>query len=251
MNNPKVLLAGETWITQATHIKGVDSFTTSSLESGAEAFIKVLTDDGFCTVDHLMGHDVPKDFPASADALSAYDVIVLSDIGSRSFLLHPDTWLSGKPTVDRLELLRDWVKGGGGFAMVGGYLSFQGLDGAARYGTSALADVLPAVLQERDDCVEVPAGATPVVEAGHEIVDGMPPDWPILLGYNRFRPRPGADIVCTLNGDPLLTVMEAGQGRSLAWASDMGPHWCPDTFTSWAGFRNLWRGAVTWLSRSN
>lgn len=246
----RVLLVGETWITHATHIKGVDSFTTNSLESGADAFIAALADDGFCEVTHLMGHDVPRKFPDSLAGLSEYDVIILSDIGSRSFALHPETWSAGVPKVDRLAVLRDWVNGGGGLGMVGGYLSFQGLSGAARYRSSAIADVLPVMLEEWDDCVEVPAGSVPTVVMEHDITRGVPADWRPLLGYNKLRARPGADVLCTLDGQPLLTVMTSGQGRSLAWASDMGPHWCPEAFTQWDGFRELWRGAVAWLCGS-
>lgn len=250
MVKPKVLLAGETWITQSTHIKGVDSFTTSTLESGAGEFISALTDDGFCEVNHLMGHDVPQRFPDSMSDLGRYDVVILSDIGSRSILLHPDTWTKSLPTVNRLSLLRDWVLAGGGLGMIGGYLSFQGLDGAARYADSPLADILPAIMSQGDDCVEVPEGAEPRVTTEHAIVHGMPAPWPKLLGYNRLRPREGATVACTIGDDPLLCIGSAGKGRVLAWASDMGPHWCPPTFTHWAGYSTLWRRSITWLSQA-
>ena len=250
MSRVKVLLVGETWITQSIHIKGVDSFTTSSLESGADAFIDALTADGFAEVDHLMGHDVAKKFPDSLSVLSGYDAIIISDIGRRSFELHPDTWYSGIPKVDRLALLHDWVKDGGGLGMVGGYLSFQGLNGAARYRGSAIADVLPVIMQEWDDCVEVPVGTVPKVVRDHEITCRIPPDWRPLLGYNKLRARPGCDVLCTVDDHPLLAVGTAGCGRSLAWASDMGPHWCPEAFSNWEGFRELWRGAIRWLSGS-
>jgi len=43
----------------------------------------------------MPGHAVPTDFPAS---LAEYDVVVLSDIGADSLLLHPDTFLRGRRT---------------------------------------------------------------------------------------------------------------------------------------------------------
>ena len=58
-------------------------------------------------------------FPASLDALQAYDAVILSDIGSNSILLHPDVWLKSQTFPNRLKLLRDWVSKGGSLAMIG------------------------------------------------------------------------------------------------------------------------------------
>ena len=35
----RVLLAGESWISQATHYKGFDSFSSTTFHTGADAFI--------------------------------------------------------------------------------------------------------------------------------------------------------------------------------------------------------------------
>jgi uncharacterized membrane protein len=42
--------------------------------------------------------------------------------------------------------------------------------------------------------------------------------------------------------------MQVEQGRTLAWASDIGPHWCPVGFAEWAGYARLWNNAVNWLA---
>ena len=44
---------------------------------------------------------------------------------------------------NRLKLIREYVRGGGGLAMIGGYFSFQGINGGARYRGTAVEEVLP------------------------------------------------------------------------------------------------------------
>ena len=39
----RVLLCGESWVTHSVHVKGVDSFTTSSYTEGADYLRGVLT----------------------------------------------------------------------------------------------------------------------------------------------------------------------------------------------------------------
>ena len=47
-------------------------------------------------------------------------------------------------------------------------------------------------------------------------------------------------------GHPLLVVGEAGRGRSAAWTTDIGPHWLPNEFLRWDGFRTLWCNLIGW-----
>lgn len=61
----------------------MDSFTTSSYVVGVEPLRRALESRGH-QVAHLPAHLVPARFPADADALAAYDVVVLSDIGANS-----------------------------------------------------------------------------------------------------------------------------------------------------------------------
>ena len=37
------------------------------------------------------------------------------------------------------------------------------------------------------------------------------------------------------------------EGRTLAWTTDMGPHWLPQEAIDWAGFVPLWRNLLGWL----
>lgn len=42
--------------------------------------------------------------------------------------------------------------------MIGGYLSFTGIDGRARFGMSPLASVLPVTMLDRDDRIQPGGG---------------------------------------------------------------------------------------------
>src|SRR3712207_356797 len=120
----RVLLVGETWVTSETHYKGFDPFGSVTLASGAGPLLAAMAGRDV-DIDHLAAHDAPEHFPLTVSGLDPYDVVVLSDIGANSLLLHPDTWRLGQKRPNRLKLLAGWVRDGGGLAMAGGYLRFQ------------------------------------------------------------------------------------------------------------------------------
>jgi uncharacterized membrane protein len=245
----KVLLAGESWTTHEIHIKGRASFTQGGYGEGASQLVQLAAEVGH-TVEHLPNELVPARFPRSAGDLGAYDVVVLSDLPSDSLLLD-DRVMAGEPSVDRLQLLADYVHGGGGLIMVGGYMSFSGHSGQARYGSTVLADVLPVRMSVGDDRAERPAGVEPKVTApDHETVAGLPDSWPLVLGYNQFTAKPEATVVATVGSDPLLVTGEAGAGRVAAYASDLSPHWASNAFMAWPGLGRLWNGLLTWAAGS-
>ncbi|MFV2065076.1 MAG: glutamine amidotransferase [Chloroflexota bacterium] len=244
----KVLIAGESWVTHSIHQKGFDSFTTTSYEEGVGPLRAALEGAGF-TVDYLPNHVAATDFPETADELSAYGVVILSDIGVNTLLLHPETFEHSIPRPDRIAAIGGYVAAGGGLVMVGGYLTFQGIDGKARWAGTPVEDALPVTMKETDDRVEVSSGVAPsVLMADHPIVSGLPETWPLLLGYNRVRPRSGADLVVTVGDDPLIVAGTHGRGRSVAFTSDCGPHWCPPPFVSWDGYAAMWSQLVGWTA---
>ena len=243
----RILLAGESWSTTAIHTKGFDSFFTSSYEEGGGAFIAALEREGH-DVEFMPNHVASERFPATADELAAYDVVVLSDIGANTLLLPPRVFAHGQAMPDRLAALADWVRGGGSLLMVGGYLSFQGIEAKANYRATALADVLPVVMEVGDDREETPHGVRPHVVARHAAVARVAPELPPILGYQRFTMRPAAETLIAVDGRPLLVVGRAGEGRVAAFASDMGPHWLPPEFLAWDGYDPLWQDLVAWLA---
>ena len=248
MTNIRVLLAGESWVSTSTHLKGWDFFSATAYETGVAYLQEALANTGV-ELTHLPNHLADTQFPNSHDGLAQYHVIILSDIGANTLLLHPDTWRHGRPTPNRLRLLKEWVAQGGGLAMCGGYYSFAGIYGAARYHRTPVEEVLPVDILPYDDRLETPEGANPeVVELEHPILAGMPAPWPVLLGFNEVTMKSNAQLLVKVAEHPLLAVQAFSRGRTLAWTSDIGPHWCPEPFARWDGYPRLWLQAIEWLA---
>ncbi len=248
MTDIRVLLAGESWVSSSTHSKGWDFFSSTVYEVGIESLEKALAVPGF-QFEHMPSHLAATRFPLTLDDLNKYDVILLSDIGANTLLLHPDTWLRGQSMPNRLKLLKQWVENGGGLAMCGGYLSFAGIYGSAKYYRTAIEDILPVNIHTFDDRVEVPEGVViDVVQPNHAVLHGISGAWPLLLGYNELVPKPDAQLLAKVGDHPLLATRTVGQGRTLIWASDIGPHWCPQPFLNWPGYALLWQQALRWLA---
>ena len=244
----RVLLAGESWVSATSHNKGWDFFSSTAYETGIRNLEAALAGSEI-ELEHLPGHLVPERFPLDVDGLAEYHVVVLSDIGANSLLLHPDTWVAGKTRPNRLKLLKRWVEEGGGLAMCGGYYSFAGIYGAAKYYRTPIEELLPVRIHPFDDRVEAPEGLDPQVAApDHPVLRGVRGPWPALLGLNELELKEEGTLIATAGGHPLLAVAERGRGRVLAWASDIGPHWCPEGFTTWDGYASLWRNAFAWLA---
>jgi uncharacterized membrane protein len=243
----RVMVVGESWLVHRTHQKGFDQFTDTVFEAGVEP-LKTALEAGGHEVVWMPAHEAQEGFPQHPDGLSGVDVLILSDIGANTLLLHPDTWLKGVPTPNRLKLIRDWTREGGALAMCGGYYSFQGINAGAFYHGTPIEEVLPVAISPYDDRVEVPEGASAqVLDPDHPVLNGVVGEWPLLLGYNRVVADAGATVLANINGDPLLVVGETAEGRTLAWTSDVGPHWCPEPFVSWDGYATLWDQSVSWL----
>lgn len=249
MSNIKVLLAGESWVSNSTHFKGWDFFSSTVYETGFVYLQKALVSAGM-NFTHMPSHEAAEMFPLSLEALGHYDVIILSDIGANTLLLHPETWLRGKSMPNRLDLLKKYVENGGGLAMCGGYLSFAGIYASAKYYRTPIEEVLPVNLYTFDDRVETPQGThIEVIEPNHPILKGIEGEWPDLLGFNELVLKKEAQLLAKVGSYPLLAVHSFGKGRTLAWASDIGPHWCPEAFASWEGYTRLMVQSVEWLAK--
>lgn len=156
-----------------------------------------------------------------------FDVVMLSDYPARRL-----------SDVAQQEVVRR-VEDGAGLLMVGGWTSFTGKGG--NYGASRLAPLLPVVCGTGDDRRNVHSGMWfEAVERDHPILHGLDIDSPpVLCGYNAVTVSPDATLVAqgrmvacrggvaTL-GDavPLLATRTVGKGRSVAYTSDLVPHWC-------------------------
>jgi uncharacterized membrane protein len=59
----------------------------------------------------------------------------------------------------------------------------------------------------------------------HMITEGLPDEWPHLLGYQLVESKETAQTLAVVDDDPLLVVGCHGKGRCVAYMTDIGPHW--------------------------
>jgi len=255
VSQKKVLLVGETWISRATHMKGFDEFSSTTFHNGAVDFLAAVRNSGV-SIDQLPAHEVPGSFPRTEAELQAYSVIILSDIGSNSLLLSNATWLESAQGPNAIDALNSWVKSGGALLMVGGYLSFQGFQAIANFANTSIGEVLPVEIQMVDDRVESPQGYQMEFHEEHQITNSLRKSTvsnkssiPMLLGYNRTKLAPDSQVLLSINSDPLVAIREVGLGRSAVWTSDIGPHWCPQSFIKWSGYELLMGNLLKWLAK--
>ena len=244
----KILIAGESWTSHTIHIKGFDTFTTSKYEEGVKWFKEGLEKNGV-EVDYIPNHLAPEKFPVTLEELKKYDVVFLSDIGSNTLLLPDQVFAKGMKVPNRCELLKEYVNDGGAFVMIGGYMSFTGVDAKTRYGETAVKDILPVKLLDKDDRQELPQGVNPKKVKEHKIFKGIDEEFPYFLGYNKtIGCSEIGEILAEINGDPFIAAGNFGKGKSLAFTSDFAPHWGSMEFVEWKYYDKLWLNIISWLT---
>jgi uncharacterized membrane protein len=244
----KVLIAGESWTSFTTHVKGADTFQTSVYEEGVAWLREAVEGAGFEVV-YVPNHHAQDRLPFTADEYGEYAAVILSDIGSNTLLLPSATFAKSAKRPNRCAAIRDYVGNGGALIMIGGYMSFSGIDGKARYGATALAEVLPVSCLPVDDRREHSEGIAPRVVKGHPLVEGIDGAWPCLLGYNKTEAKPEGEVVVEIDGDPLIAAGDFGRGRSAVFTSDCSPHWAPPEFISWKHYRTIWENMLNYVVR--
>lgn len=244
----KVLLAGESWMSFTTHVKGFDSFYTSVYETG-EKYIKAALEEGGYEFCFLPNHLAGEQFPFTMEELKEYDLVILSDIGANTLLLPAKTFSESCIMPNRCNLLRDYVLQGGALLMVGGYMTFSGIDGKGKWGDTAVQEVLPVKVLSVDDRMEHCEGVRPVTVVNHEVLEGIGEEWPRVLGYNRTEVKPEACVVATVCRDPFIALGEYGEGRSAVFTTDCAPHWAPPEFCEWSGYNRLFQNLAAWLTK--
>lgn len=245
----KLLFVGESWVIHMIHTKGYDSFTSTKYEEGATYLLQCLRESDI-DVDYLPSHEVQIRFPKTVEELNQYDAIVLSDIGSNTFLLRNETFYEMQIIPNALELIKSFVAGGGGFLMIGGYLSFTGIEGKANYKHTVLADVMPVDMSDSDDRVELPQGVRPVTIKENKITSGLK-DWPPFLGYNRFTAKKDAEVLATIQDDPFIVTGHYGKGKTACFASDCAPHWGSPEFVHWTNYKTIWVRLLQSISKKS
>lgn len=244
----KILLAGESWMSYTTHVKGFDSFYTSVYESGEKYIKKALEEAGY-EVDFMPNHLCLDGFPFTLEELSAYSCIILSDIGANTLLLPTATFSKGRRMPNRCNLIRDYVKEGGALLMVGGYMTFAGIDGKGKWHDTAVQEVLPVEVFTVDDRTEFCEGIVPVsVDKAHPILKGIEGEWPHVLGYNKTVLKEGATLVAKIGEDPFIACMDCGKGKTAVITTDCAPHWAPVEFCEWEHYNRLFGQIADFIS---
>ena len=167
-----------------------------------------------------------------------------------------------------LPALRDYVKNGGAFAMVGGEQSF----GEARYGQTALAEILPVdavdglgIASESfrprltGEGRRHPVTSLAPGEAANESAWGALPPLPDVNRTRVLTAGTGARVLLEsptvmVEGRPapVVAVREVGSGRSLAVTTDSSWFWgfmAAEEGGSNRAYQRFWNNALRWLVR--
>jgi len=252
MERIKVLFAGEAGYMLTSIFKGFNSIEIGKYFERGKYFINALVENDI-EVNYIPTNKVAEEFPWSLDEMKKFNVIVVSDVGSDTFLISSRT-MEGEKTPNRLKLIEEFVSEGGGFLMWGGYLSFTGLYGKGFYKNTLIEKILPVNLMTTDDRVEVPEGFLPkILLKDHPILNGITEKWQgWFLSYNRLIAKEGADVIAVIEeygGDPFLAAWEYGKGRTLASAVDCEYHGAALSFLKWEYSKKLYANMVKWLAK--
>ena len=223
------------------------------IEVAAEKILNAWRKNPRFEVSYLTGWDALAQFPETSEALHRYDVVLLSDVDSDSLVLYPSERSNRAPMgPNRLKSIREFVRQGGALVMIGGYSTFTGRHNAGNYHGTPVEEALPVnCLAMNDDRMETPEGVTvEVKQPDHAILRGI--EWspgPIFNGYNRLEVKKGAQVLACIKetSDPLVVVWTFGKGRSMAFASDIAPHWGAG-FQEWKYYEQFWEQALGWLA---
>ena len=155
------------------------------------------------------------------EELKNFDVVFFDDFSHRAYF---------NPVY--LERVKDFVRDGGGLAMLGGFRSFD----SGGYAESALKDVLPVELDNKGR-YQTQGTVRPVLTASGKVhpITRLLPDpkaneeaWakmPPLADLNQVRGARGETLLSAsgdgaATGSPLLTIGRFGKGRTLALMTD-------------------------------
>ena len=247
-----VLYIGDSETVISRYAVGADVFEQAYFNDNGKYLRNALAGSAGIVITHIIPANVPAEFPATSQALAAYDVVIFSDVGYNSMIFYPGLAPPyGYPLgPDRCQMVADFVANGGGFIMVGGYLSFAGFNGIARWHDTIIEEILPVTVSPYDDRVEVVSGFRfEIVDREHPIVAGL--DWDgatfTMCGYNRVTAKPETHLVARHGNDPFIVTGAYGKGRTAVFASDFAPHWAGD-FVRWEGYAQFWTQMLTWLA---
>ena len=194
----KVLYVGDTQVNVQTPIKGIDSWTFAYYSDSARYLRNALRAADDIILDHIPSMNCIADMPSTVEEMKQYDAILVSDVGYNNIVFQPGNVQPFKVPMgpDRVKALCEYVNQGGGFMMIGGWLSFSGMQGKGMYGGTKVEELLPVTCMPRgaDDRMEITEGyAMQLDDPNHPIVKDI--DWSVpymLMGYNKVYLREDA-----------------------------------------------------------
>ncbi|MBN1187110.1 MAG: hypothetical protein JXB49_32830 [Bacteroidales bacterium] len=249
MKKKQILMVGKAWATLKFFIKGFDVIPHGGYEDWSVYFKEPMSKYDDLEISHIPNYLVLSMFPQTMEQLSKFDVIIISDCGRNTLTNYPDMY-KVPMGPDRIALIADYVRQGGALIMTGGYVDFQGFQGKGNYHGSAIEEVLPVNIMATDDRVEPPQGVeVKILKSDHPILEGIPKEWPLFIGYQKVFPKKGSEVLATIGeDDPMIVLGETGKGRAMAFTTDLTPHW-GTAFAKWEYYSKFWYQVINWLTR--
>lgn len=205
--------------------------------------------DNFLLQGEAVSVDISRGLPDKPEDFKEFDIIILGDIAASAFREY------------QLKYLREWVEGGGGLMMLGGYSCFN----PGGWRDTPIAQVLPVMMSAEDPQIAMPL-LVEVTAAGRT--------HPIMKGITEFEsdaiqkgkgalggctgtagPRSGAQVLAYGKDSRgksyiLCAAQKFGKGRSFAFTADTTgkAHRELVGFGIPSPYEKFWGQAVRWLA---
>lgn len=163
-----------------------------------------------------------ENFPVSYEEIMNFDVIILQ--GSIHSL--------GKI---REEMIKDFVKAGGGLLITGGYFSY----GKARIGEGPLSCIFPFTITSPFDLKRSFDGKIVVKNFPYSnLFNG---EKPMVFWYHKIKPKEKSKVLLEVDGSPLLIEGTYGKGKILCFTGTVygNPEKNTIPFWKWKNYKNF------------
>lgn len=145
------------------------------------------------------------------------------------------------------EMVKDFVKSGGGLLVLGGYYSY----GKSRIRGERIESVLPVELISPWDLRKSKDRTIEKIKTPGFIA-GLPwGDKPEVIWYQQVRPRPGSQTILEIDGHPLLVSGRFGKGKVICFTGTILGSKRDITgkvFWKWKGYDDFMVKLITYLS---
>ncbi len=177
-------------------------------------------------------------FPGTYEELFAYNTVVLSDVNYRAL------------GDIGFEMLCDYVEQGGKLLVIGGPYAL----GNGEFEDTRFLEVLPVELSGPFDLKWAGEGKSWTLDAAtakHRVLTGISfAQDPRVFWRHAVTPKPGAEVVLTAGGKPLLVLGKYGKGRvAVLTCSPTGVGEHGETpWWEWDGWSPLMKNILSWLN---